>query len=274
MTIVDAIKEVLLTEGHPMTYREIYKKIIAKSLYSFGTKTPEAIVNNKVRKHCYGLDFPSASPIKHFTIVPSKDKSTRYYLYTNVDKDSRTEESSKDKSDSLAKDTLPEERLHNEYIQHRKSLKLQLLDEILASDPAFFERLVVDLLLAMGYGGNGLDSGVVRGGPGDGGIDGVIKEDKLGLDKIYIQAKRYRDCKIGRPDLQRFVGAMENVNKGVFITTSDFARTAHDYIEKQQKSIILIDGDKLCDLMIDHDVGVSIVRNYSTFKVDNDYFSD
>ena len=102
----------------------------------------------------------------------------------------------------------------------------------------------------------------------------MIKEDKLGLDKIYIQAKRYSEKSIGRPDVQQFVGAMENVQKGVFITTSSFSKTAIEYAAKQQKSIILVDGILLCDLMINHGVGVSTIKNYSTFKVDNDYFED
>ena len=94
------------------------------------------------------------------------------------------------------------------------------------------------------------------------------------MDKIYIQAKRYTSNKIGRPDLQQFVGAMENVQKGVFITTSSFAKTAETYVEKQQKSIVLIDGDLLCDLMLTHGVGVTLVKSYATFRVDTDYFTD
>ncbi|HIF9272868.1 TPA: restriction endonuclease [Photobacterium damselae] len=272
MTIVEAIKNVLLTMKIPLTYKEIYKEIINRNLYEFGAKNPEAIVNSKLRKHCYGLDFPSASPAKHFVIDSKNGKVTKYFVLTN--KDLNYKAPSKDTNSQLSSDKLPEEKLQDAYLEHRTNIKNLLLEQILLSDPAFFERLVVDLLLAMGYGGNFPGAGIVKGSSGDGGIDGVIKEDKLGLGKIYIQAKRYTDKTIGRPDLQRFVGAMDNVQKGVFITTSVFSKTAKIYIEKQQKSIVLINGDELCDLMITHAVGISTVQKYSTFRIDSDYFTD
>lgn len=272
MTIVEAIKEVLSSLQIPLTYREIYREIVKRNLYKFGAASPEAVVNSKLRKHCYGLDFPSASPAKHFVIDSKNGKVTKYYLLdsAHVGKNKNAVPSLR----QLQNDKLPEEKLHDAYLEHRINVKSLLLEQILSSNPAFFERLVVDLILAMGYGGGDVDSGLVSGAPSDGGIDGVIKEDKLGLDKIYIQAKRYTNNKIGRPDLQQFVGAMENVQKGVFITTSSFAKTAKAYVEKQQKSIVLIDGDQLCDLMLTHGVGVATVRKYSTFKVDTDYFND
>jgi len=271
VTIVEAIKSVISTLEKPLTYREIYKEIILRNLYQFGAKSPEAIVNSKLRKHCYGLDFPSASPVKHFIIDSKKEKVTKYYLLDEVTPKKKPQALSKLQ---VSNDKLPEEKLQDAYLEHRSNIKSLLLEQILSSDPAFFERLVVDLLLSMGYGGNFPDAGMVSGAPGDGGIDGVIKEDKLGLGKIYIQAKRYTDTKIGRPDLQQFVGAMENVQKGVFITTSSFAKTAAAYVEKQQKSIVLIDGDTLCDLMLTHGVGISTVKNYFTFRIDTDYFAD
>ncbi len=127
----------------------------------------------------------------------------------------------------------------------------------------------------MGYGGDFPNAGLVKGNPGDGGIDGVIKEDRLGLGKIYIQAKRYTPPKkVGRPELQQFVGAMESIQKGVFITTSSFADTAIEYANKQQKHIVLIDGQMLSDLMITYGVGVSIVKQYETYKIDSDYFAE
>lgn len=273
MTIVEAIKEVLLKLQKPLTYKEIYNEIITRRLYEFGAKSPESIVNSKLRKHCYGLDFPSASPAKHFVIDSKNGKVTKYYLPGASTLNKKVKPNVSD-SAQVANDKLPEEKLHDAYLDHRSSVKSLLIEQILSSEPAFFERLVVDLLLAMGYGGNFPGAGLVSGAPGDGGIDGVIKEDKLGLDKIYIQAKRYTDKKIGRPDLQQFVGAMENVQKGVFITSSSFAKTAEIYVEKQQKSIVLIDGDKLCDLMLTHGVGISIIRSYATFRVDSDYFVD
>ncbi|MDC0612651.1 restriction endonuclease [Vibrio sp.] len=272
MTIVEAIKEVFRLVGKPLTYKEIYFEIVRLKLFEFGAKTPEYIVNSKLRKHCYGLDFPSASPVKHFIIDSKNGKITKYYLFdASV---STNQPKTVPNINQQSNDRLPEEKLHEAYLEHRSSVKSLLLECILSSDPAFFERLVVDLLLSMGYGGDFPGAGLVTGAPGDGGIDGVIKEDKLGLDKIYIQAKRYTKNTIGRRDLQQFVGAMENVQKGVFITTSSFAKTAAIYVEKQQKSIVLIDGDRLCELMLTHGVGITTVKSYSTFKVDTDYFND
>lgn len=272
MTIVEAIRAVLSDIKKPLTYKEIYAEIINRDLYKFGAKSPEAIVNSKLRKHCYGLDFPSASPVKHFVIDKKNGAITKYYLLDHS-KVQKTEKSLLTTEQSQ-NDRLPEEKIHDAYLEHRSNVKGLLLEKILSSEPAFFERLVVDLLLAMGYGGDYDDAGIVSGSPGDGGIDGVIKEDKLGLGKIYIQAKRYTNNKIGRPDLQQFVGAMENVQKGVFITTSSFAKTAEEYVEKQQKSIILIDGEQLCNLMLTHGVGITKVKSYSTLKIDTDYFTD
>lgn len=270
MTIVEAIKQSLTVEGKPLSYKEIYKKIIELNLYSFGAKNPEGLVRNKIRKHCLDLDFPSASPAKHFIIASQNGKTIKYFLNDNTQKSIKQKKTQPQISD----EKLPEEKIQEAYFEHRDSVKQLLLEEILKADPGFFERLVVRLLLSMGYGGDFSDSGRVKGGPGDEGIDGVIKEDKLGLDKIYIQAKRYSDKKVGRPELQQFVGAMENVQKGVFITSSNFQDTAIKYAEKQQKSLVLINGDMLCDLMLNHGVGISTVKEYSTFKIDTDYFKD
>jgi restriction system protein len=268
MTIVEAIKEVFGREGQPLTSKKIYEKIVAGGLYEFSAKEPEQVVRGTIRKHCVGLDFPSASPVKYFKIVSKLGKNIKYFLR---DEDNGIQESpvASDQSEKI-----PEEAIYEAYLEHRNSLKQQLLSTIVSSDPAFFEVLVVDLLLKMGYGGDVPNAGLVKGGSGDEGIDGVIKEDRLGLGKIYIQAKRYTSKKVGRPELQQFVGAMENIQKGVFITTSSFSDNAIEYTEKQQKNIVLIDGQTLCDLMITHRVGVSIVKEYATYKIDSDYFSE
>jgi restriction system protein len=139
--------------------------------------------------------------------------------------------------------------------------------------PAFFERLVIDLLIAMGYGGSRQDAGRAIGRSGDEGIDGIIKEDRLGLDVIYVQAKRW-DATVGRPEIQKFAGALQGqrANKGVFITTSNFSRDADDYASVISSKIILIDGERLASLMVDHNVGVALVGNYEIKRVDSDYF--
>ena len=273
MTIVEAIKEVFTATKKPLTYKEIYTDIVKNELYEFNAKLPEAVVNSALRRHCFGLSFSSASPVKHFVIDSKKGKMAKYYIFEkNTTKNQAID--TKFNSQQLNLEKLPEEKLQDAYLEYRKNIEAALLSRVLTTDPAFFERLVMDLLLSMGYGGNLPNAGLVTGTPGDGGIDGVIKEDQLGLDKIYIQAKRYTDKKIGRPDIQQFIGAMDNVNKGVFITTSLFTKDAEIFAEKHQKSIILINGHLLCDLMLTRSVGVSIISSYNTFKIDSDYFED
>ncbi|VUD55028.1 unnamed protein product [Burkholderia pseudomallei] len=148
-----------------------------------------------------------------------------------------------------------------------------MLDQVKSSTPSFFERLVIDLLVAMGYGGSRQDAGSVIGRSGDGGIDGTIKEDKLGLDVIYVQAKKWEGT-VGRPEIQKFAGALQGqrANKGVFITTSAFTREAKEYAGVIASKIILVDGDELVKLMVDHNVGVSTVSTFHVKKVDSDYF--
>jgi restriction system protein len=144
-----------------------------------------------------------------------------------------------------------------------------------AASPSFFERLVVELLVRMGYGGTLRDAGQAVGKSGDGGIDGIIKEDRLGLDLIYIQAKRW-DGTVGRPEIQKFAGALQGhrARKGVFITTSSFSKDALEFTSRIESKIVLIDGPTLAKHMIDHNVGVSLSRSYEVKKIDSDYFSE
>ncbi len=169
----------------------------------------------------------------------------------------------------------PEEALESSYQNLRHSLALELLDKVKHASPRFFENMVVDLLVAMGYGGSRQDAGQAVGQSGDDGIDGIIKEDKLGLDAIYIQAKRW-DSTVGRPLIQAFAGSLEvqRARKGVFITTSSFSQDARDYVSRIEKKIVLIDGEQLAQLMIDHEVGVAVVANYVVQRIDQDYFSE
>ena len=144
-----------------------------------------------------------------------------------------------------------------------------------AGSPQFFEQLVVDLLVGMGYGGTRQDAGKAVGGSGDGGIDGVIHEDLLGLDTVYIQAKRW-DNPVGRPEVQRFAGALlgNRSRKGVLLTTSSFSKSALEYISTIDSKIVLIDGPTLAQLMVDHNVGVSAVASYEIKKIDSNYFTE
>jgi restriction system protein len=167
----------------------------------------------------------------------------------------------------------PHEALESAYDRLRSELAAEILSTIKVSEPALFEEIVVDLLVKMGYGGSRKDAGQAIGRRGDEGIDGIIKEDRLGLDIIYIQAKRW-DATIGRPEIQKFAGALDGqrAKKGIFITTSDFSRDAEDYVSRIDKKIILIDGQTMARLMIDFGVGVTSVSTYEVKKLDSDYF--
>jgi len=172
-------------------------------------------------------------------------------------------------------DIPPNEILDKAYQTLRKSLARDLLEKVRQAPPSFFEGLVVDLLMRMGYGGSRPDAGSVTRRGADGGIDGVIKEDKLGLDLIYLQAKRWA-ATVGRPEVQAFAGSLEGnrAKKGVFITTSQFSPDAKAYVSQIEKKIVLIDGQQLSEMMIDHDVGVSVGETYAVKRIDSDYFSE
>ena len=158
----------------------------------------------------------------------------------------------------------------------QSALKQDLLDIVRKMDPYAFEQLVVDLLVAMGYGGSRAEAAQVTQRSADEGIDGVIKEDRLGLETIYLQAKRWQSA-VGRKELQAFVGALagQGASKGVFITSGEFANTANEYVEKisqKGQKVVLIDGDRMASLMIEHGVGVSPIKTYALKRIDSDYF--
>jgi len=169
----------------------------------------------------------------------------------------------------------PEDALASAYNKLSSALESEILGALKESSPSFFERVVVDLLVKMGYGGNRQDAGRALGKSGDGGIDGIINEDRLGLDVIYIQAKRW-DGVVGRPEIQKFAGALQGqrARKGVFITTSSFTKEAREYTAVIESKIILIDGEHLSKLMAEHNVGVSTVGQYEVKKLDSDYFDN
>ncbi len=178
------------------------------------------------------------------------------------------------RDDSINPET-PEEILEYAYQKIRTTLAQELLEKVRRYSPTFFEQLVVELLVKMGYGGSIKEAGRAIGKTNDEGIDGIIKEDRLGLDAIYIQAKRWNDT-VGRPEIQRFVGALagQGAKKGIFITTSKFSEQAKDYAPRNDTKIVLIDGEELAQYMIDFNLGVSIVSEYQIKKIDSDYFGD
>lgn len=169
----------------------------------------------------------------------------------------------------------PEEAIERAHALMRHELTDEILASIKKCSPAFFEQLVVQLMIKMGYGGSREEAGRAVGKSGDGGIDGIINEDRLGLDAIYLQAKRW-DGVVGRPEIMKFVGALagQRANKGVFITTSWYTQEAKDYAGNSQYKVVLIDGPRLADLMIEHDLGVSVVAIYQLKRIDSDFFAD
>jgi restriction system protein len=179
--------------------------------------------------------------------------------------------------DIAVSESTPDELLRATIKEVESALAAELITRICAASPAFFESLVVDLLLKMGYGGSRTEAGRAIGKTGDGGIDGVIDQDQLGLDRIYLQAKRYDpDNPVGEPDIQKFCGSLgaKKAAKGVFLTTSYFTKPAVAFGEHHPYKIVLIDGDLLARLMINHSVGVRIVETMHYKKVDDEYFPD
>ena len=168
----------------------------------------------------------------------------------------------------------PEEEIEAAYKTLRESLVAELLETVKSCSPAFFEQLVVDLLVKMGYGGTRRDAGQAIGKSGDGGIDGIIKEDRLGLDIVYIQAKKWENT-VSRPEIPKFAGALQGqrARKGVFITTSGFSSAARDYVSRIESNIVLIDGETMAQLMLDFNIGVTGVATYELKRVDTDYFT-
>lgn len=272
MTILEAVKVILGKEPGGLTCKEITSRILSENLYTFNAQDPNAIVGHSLRKHCQGLDFPSAHPIKHFYIVSGKRGTAVYSL---LDQSKHEDEGAEQKKPpvSSVSDLLPEEKMQKYHNEHKQSVKDQLLDLILNNDPSFFEHLVVKLLLALGYG-YGTDAGKVVGKSHDGGIDGIINEDKLGLDKIYIQAKRYDPTNhVGSKDVQAFSGAMKKVTKGVFITTSSFTKEAQCEVQEQVgKQIALIDGAMLTELMLHYGIGIRNVQTFEIYEIDTAFF--
>jgi restriction system protein len=173
-------------------------------------------------------------------------------------------------------DSTPLEQIEAGYRTVRAELRSELKQLVVESDPTFFEQLVVDLLVAMGYGGSRSDAGRAIGRSGDGGIDGIIDEDRLGLDRIFVQAKRWQEAStVGRPEIQKFAGALqgERARKGIFMTSTSFSREAVQYAATIETRIVLIDGDRLADLMIDFNVGVAPAQSFEIKRIDHDFFT-
>ena len=265
-TIVSAIKIVLKSAQRGLTADEIYDAILEKKYYHFKAIDPKSVVRSMVRRHCINLDFATASPIKYFR-VGSDDK---YYLESEKGVHAKPTQTINNKSEA---EKLPEEIIKTAHQDHLTNVRRDLMQRILESHPSFFERLVLELLGKMGYGASDPKRLKHTGGPGDGGIDGTIYEDKLGLEKIHIQTKRYRpDRKVKPSEIRDFLGSLNKVRKGVFITTSSYALQSIKFAETHEKSVVLIDGEELCSMMITYGIGVDALTNYMIYRVDSDYF--
>ncbi|MBD2395152.1 restriction endonuclease [Cyanobacterium aponinum FACHB-4101] len=217
-----------------------------------------------------GLDLLKTNPDK---ITTSLLKQYPEYLdFVGITNNS-SQQTDNTKDVTTDNEQTPEETLEYSYQEIRNNLADEILDKVKSCSPNFFEKLVVELLVKMGYGGSMKEAGRAIGKTGDEGIDGIIKEDRLGLDAIYIQAKRW-DNVVGRPELQKFVGALagQGAKKGIFITTSRFSEQAKSYSPKNDIKLVLIDGQELAEYIIEFDLGVSTISEYKIKKIDFDYF--
>lgn len=227
---------------------------------------------NRFRITPRGLNLLATEPgrIDNRTLAQFPEFQEFRGLHDNTSEESR---SAPNPFITEAQAQTPEEQLESAYQTIREQLAQALIAQVMQCSPAFFEQLVVDLLLAMGYGGSRRDAGQAVGKTADGGIDGIIKEDRLGLDAVYIQAKRW-DGNVGSPVVRDFVGSLVgySANKGVLITTSRFTKDATEYAQRIPQKVVLIDGPMLAGLMVDFGIGVSDVATYAVKRLDADYF--
>ncbi|MBX9779272.1 MAG: restriction endonuclease [Chitinophagaceae bacterium] len=223
-----------------------------------------------------GIDFLATNPLELNVKILKQFPEFIDFVTGKTDEDTEQVATITPSISADSKNT-PEESLEEAYQNIRKSLASELRSKIIELSPAFFEKLVVDLVVKMGYGGSIKDAGKAIGKSGDEGIDGTIKEDKLGLDIIYIQAKRWQIGNVvGRPEIQKFVGALagQGAKKGIFITTSSFTKEALEYSPKNETKIVLVDGDQLAKYMIDYGLGVTTSQVYEVKRIDGDYFGE
>ncbi len=269
-----------------------YFKLTEEEILRLLSKSKHQIFNNKVGwagtylKKAGLLDYTQKA---HFKITDrglkvlqeKPSKINRKYLkrfpeFLEFIKPSKKIDQPKDKEiELILEEKTPEDLLVIGYEKFQEKLLSDLLEKITQCSPEFFERLVVDLLVGMGYGGSFEDAGKAIGKSGDEGIDGIIKEDKLGLDVIYVQAKRWTNP-VGRPEIQKFAGALlgKKAKRGIFITNSTFSEKAIEYARNVENKIILIDGEQLTKYMVENGIGVSETASYSINKIDLDYFTE
>jgi restriction system protein len=263
----DELKEMLPSERAPLFYNRVawaktYLKMaglvvaVRRGFFTISDRGQDVLKQNPER-----IDIKFLKQFPEFEEARSRKKN-------------KSEgEQDQDEEDDTGR--TPEESIEAAHKRIAGDLAIELIDSIKECSPGFFERLVVELIVKMGYGGSRQDAGRAVGKSADGGIDGIIKEDKLGLDNVYIQAKKWENS-VGRPEIQKFAGALQGhrANKGIFITTASFTNGAREYVAGIDNKIVLIDGDELAELMIENNVGVTTIASYEVSKIDSDYFLD
>ncbi len=290
-----------LSDGKPHNTSEILPVI--KEVFNLSEEemnqllpnTKKKVINNRIHWARAHLKMAGVieNPAKWTIQITNRGKqillenpetiNIRYLMDKFEDYKERINSYRKKKKDNPAEETevtdliiqTPEEQIDAGFQKIQSSLESELLNKLKTVHPSFFEKIVVELLVKMGYGGSIAEAGSATRYTNDEGIDGIIKEDKLGLDTIYIQAKRWEGV-VGRPEIQKFVGALagQRAKKGVFITTSGFTKEAINYASQMDTKIVLIDGEKLSELMIDYNLGVSVQNTYEIKKIDSDYFEE
>ncbi|XZH39093.1 restriction endonuclease [Clostridium perfringens] len=250
--------------------RVFYNRVNWAKTYLKRAGLVEAPRRGEVKITQLGLELLQENPVE----IRSRDL-LRYSSFNDFINTTNRRENNTENRENLINERTPFEEIAIAFEELKNSLADEILEKIKSCSFEFFEKSVIELLIKMGYGGSREEAGRATRRTGDEGIDGIINEDRLGLDRIYIQAKRWRDTVVGRPEIQKFSGALDTpgANKGVFITTSKFSREAKEYVENiNTKKIILIDGMQLAQYMIDFNVGVSTEIVYEVKRIDSDYF--
>lgn len=270
MEIPEADRDTLLPSG---TQTRFYNRVTWAITYLYKSLLLDKVARGRFKIASRGIDVVKKNPARidnsfleqfeEFRAFKTKKNKTLAAAGGDADEN----------ADATEADVTPDERLDVAYKELRETLADDLLDRVRSSSPKFFEYLVVDLLKAMGYGGTEASRAQVVGRSGDGGIDGVIPEDRLGLDMVYVQAKKWENP-VGPDEIRKFVGSLgeQKAHKGVFITSGTFTNGARQAAEKANAKVVLIDGEQLTDLMIDHGIGVADHKAYVVKKLDSDYF--
>lgn len=268
--IADADRQIMLPSGTQTRY---YNRLTWATTYLCKSLLLEKTARGRFKITSRGLEALKARPAKINNAFLERFEEYRAFKNKKNKKSGMTIGSIDPQVEDIEPESTPDERLDAAYKDLRETLADDLMDRVRASSPKFFEHLVVDLLVKMGYGGTHGAAAQVVGKSGDGGIDGVIPEDRLGLDMVYVQAKKW-DKPVGPDEIRKFVGSLgeQKAHKGVFITSGDFTSGARNAAEKANARVVLIDGERLADLMIDHGVGVTDHKPYVVRRIDSDYF--